>query len=124
MKAFGVTLCITALASAQDAKLKTVIMLNAPGLSTPQKNLNLVTNPADEAQSLDQLSLVGKRQQYMIGNELRQRYVNNVNLLSENYVISETHLQTPHNGKNILSMQSQMLGMYPASDYNSLNDWQ
>ena len=71
MKAFGIALGITALVAAEDAKLKTVIMLNAPGLSTPEKNLNLAVNPTDEAQVLDQLSLMGKRQQFMIGNELR-----------------------------------------------------
>ena len=70
MKAYCISLSVAALAAAEhvDTKPKdgtgllAVFMVNAPGLSTPEKNLNLAADPADEAQSLNSLSPMGKRQ--------------------------------------------------------------
>ena len=33
-------------------------------------------------------------------------------------------MQTPFDGKNILAMQAQMMGLFPASTANNLDEWQ
>ena len=44
--------------------------------------------------------------------------------LKEDYVISQLYLQAPFVAKNILSLQAQMMGLYPATDANDLTEWQ
>ena len=44
--------------------------------------------------------------------------------MDPDYVVSEAYLQTPFDAKNILSMQAQMMGLFPASNANNLSDWQ
>ena len=44
--------------------------------------------------------------------------------LKEDYIISQLYLQAPFVAKNILSLQAQMMGLYPATDANDLNEWQ
>ena len=132
MKTFAVSAGIAALAAAQEydpisranADLSMVIMINAQGLCNPTKILNLCVDPSDEALWQDRISPMGQRQQFLIGSELRKRYVEEAQLMSEDYVVSETYLQTPFNSKNILSMQAQMMGLFPASDANNLTEWQ
>ena len=45
-------------------------------------------------------------------------------MLSEDMVISQMYLQASFNAKNILSLQAQMMGMYPATKANDLTEWQ
>lgn len=62
---------------------------------------------------------------YLIGNELRHRFVEDADdFLSEDYLISQLHLQTAQDSASILSLQAQMYGLYPASDQNDLTEWQ
>ena len=44
--------------------------------------------------------------------------------LKEDYIISQLYLQAPFVAKNILSLQAQMMGLYPATDANDLTEWQ
>lgn len=45
-------------------------------------------------------------------------------LLSADYIISQMYLQAPFVAKNILSLQAQMLGLYPSTHANDLTEWQ
>jgi len=50
--------------------------------------------------------------------------VDEAQLLSHDYIISQLYLQAPFVAKNILSLQAQMMGLYPATQANDLTDWQ
>lgn len=102
-----------------------VIMVSAPGVSTPSKSLGLCMDPADEPTRFNELTPLGQRQQYLIGNELGLRYVQEAeNFLDENYVVQQFMLQAPFFARGIQSLQAQMIGFYPESTVNTLTEWQ
>lgn len=105
-------------------QLNFVVALHAPALSSPSTNLNLAADEAQQAKYANRITPVGQRQQFLIGSELRKRYVEEAQLLNEEYIISQMHLQAPFVAKNILSLQAQMMGLYPATNVNDLNEWQ
>ena len=110
--------------SRDGADLNLVMFVNGPALSTPSKNLNLTVDSSESFKYENRITPLGQRQQYLIGSELRQRYVFEAGLLSADYVISQLYLQAPFVAKNILSMQALMLGLYPETTANDLTDWQ
>jgi hypothetical protein len=94
-------------------------MINGPGVSTPEISYGLATDPSQEPTIANHLTPLGQRQQYLIGTELRTRYTQadyypNV-VIDSDYNVNQTKMQTPFVGRNILSMQAQMMGMFPAS---------
>jgi hypothetical protein len=86
--------------------------------------LGYTENEANLAGRESTLTPLGQRQQYLVGNELRMRYVYDDMLLRETYNLPETRLQSAFDSACISSLQSQMMGMYPGSDLNNLNVWQ
>lgn len=58
-----------------------------------------------------------------MGSELRLRYVTEANFLTELYAIGSSYLQTPQKSPHIMSLQAQMMGLYPESRLNTLNEW-
>ncbi len=125
------TVAVTALASPaadpasrEGRDLSFVIALNAPALSTPSVNLHLAVDPELEPKYAHKITPVGQRQQFLIGSELRRRYVDEAQFLSADYIISQLFLQAPFVSKNILSFQAQMLGLYPSTHANDLTEWQ
>lgn len=67
---------------------------------------------------------LGQRQQFLIGSELRRRFVVEEQMLDEKYVISQVYALTPQFGPAIQSVQAQMMGLYPANNQNDLTTWQ
>ena len=90
---------------------------------SPETSLNLAENPAQEPKYANRITPVGQRQQFLIGTELRRRYVDEAKFLSADYNIAQLFLQSPFVAGNILSMQAQMMGLYPATDANDLTEW-
>ena len=84
----------------------------------------MAVDPELEPKYANRITPVGQRQQFLIGSELRRRYVDEAQLLSADYVISQLYLQAPFVSKNILSLQAQMLGLYPSTHANDLTEWQ
>lgn len=84
--------------------LSMVIALNAPALSSPSTNLNLAVDPKQEAKMAHRITPVGQRQQFLIGSELRKRYVHEAKLINPEYIISQLYLQAPFVATNILSL--------------------
>jgi hypothetical protein len=96
-----------------------VYQISAQGSAYPQENLKLAKNADEEANKLNDVTPLGIRQQYMIGNELRYRYVEESPLLlDELYDITQIFIQTNWNDTSILSAQSMLLGMYPPGKNN------
>ena len=92
--------------SREGRDLNFVIALNAPALTSPKTSLNLAVDEKQEPVYANRITPVGQRQQYLIGTELRKRYVEEAGLLSEDMVISQMYLQASFNAKNILSLQA------------------
>lgn len=61
--------------SRNGSNVKFVYQISAQGSHTPEEILNLAKNPEDEAKYANYVTPLGIRQQYMIGNELRYRYI-------------------------------------------------
>ena len=109
--------------TSSTSDLSGVIMINAPGVSTPEISYGLCEAPNEEPTTAHHLTPLGQRQQYLIGNEIRQRwtgtdhyYQNTTPLINPDYDVNQTKMQTPFVGRNILSMQAMMMGMFPASE--------
>ena len=56
----------------------------------------------------------GMRQHYLIGQELRKRYIKDEEFLSFNYYQPEIYVFTTDINRTIMSAQSQLQGLYPA----------
>ena len=68
---------------------------------------------------MSSLTPLGIRQQYMVGNELRYRYVEEATgFLDTIYNIQQPFMQTSWNDTTILSAQAMMLGLYPPTQNN------
>ena len=93
-------------ASREGRDLSFVIALNAPALTSPSTNLHLAVDEREEPRYANRITPVGQRQQFLIGSELRRRYVEEAKFLSEEYIISQLFLQAPFVSKNILALQA------------------
>ena len=61
--------------SRSNTNVKYVYQISAQGSHSPKKPLGLAKDPKEEPQYANYVTPLGIRQQYMIGNELRYRYV-------------------------------------------------
>lgn len=109
--------------TSEGVKLGQVFNLGMPGLKYPSKFLNFSSTVEREGLE-DQLTPVGLRQHYFIGNEYRERYIVEGELFNADYLVAACDLQSPFQGSSIESLQAQMMGLYPGSDMNDLNEWQ
>jgi hypothetical protein len=63
-----------------------------------------------------ELTDVGQRMEYILGLKNRYRYITNTyNFLSEKYDPHELLVLSTHLNRTLLSMTSQLLGLYPMS---------
>lgn len=101
--------------------VKYVYQISAQGSHTPSmnQNINMTKNADDEPKQYNYVTPLGIRQQYMIGNELRYRYVEEQSgFMDELYNITQPFIQTSWNDTTILSAQAMMLGIYPPTKNN------
>lgn len=63
--------------------------------------------------SKGELTPVGMRQHYLLGQTLRKLYVEKEELLSENYDSKEIYVYSTNYNRTILSAMSQLYGLYP-----------
>lgn len=62
---------------------------------------------------LGELTPTGMRQHYLIGQEFRRRYIEDISLLNDIYNSNELYVQSTSSDRTIMSAWSQMLGLYP-----------
>lgn len=97
-----------------------VLQVSSSGASTPQSHFYQAKNATEEPKILDFSTPLGQRQQYLIGSELRKRYVDEAtDFLSKSYDISSMWIQSTFDQKSILSAQAQLIGLYPPSSNNN-----
>jgi hypothetical protein len=108
--------------SRTDQKVKFVYQISAQGSHTPTKILGLAKNKDDEPKYANYVTPLGIRQQYMIGNELRYRYIEEQasqgGFMDDLYNITQVYIQTSWNDTSILSAQAMLLGLYPPKKNN------
>ena len=88
----------------KDVRL--VFEVSLSGASSPSVLFNKTLNSTDEPRFKDHLSPLGQRQQYLIGQEYRLRYVDEARFLNYSYDISDVWIQTIWSGKHIVSAQA------------------
>jgi hypothetical protein len=84
----------------------------------------LAVKPSEEPIYLGELTPLGQRQQFLIGSEFRARYVDEALFMNPLYTVNQNYLQTVYTSFSVQSMQAMMMGLYPSSDLNTLNEWQ
>jgi len=77
---------INAAITENDTKLNQVIVMSTVGLSYPFEFLGYSKNEPIGMET--QLTPLGQRQHFLIGSELRNRYITEAKLLNEDYLIS------------------------------------
>lgn len=100
-------MCLAALTEAQNTLINRAYSTSwaAPGSQEPHHSYNLAKNADEEPTRSGSLTALGQRQMYLIGNELRHRYVeDDKTFLSSDYLISQLHLQTAQDAASILSL--------------------
>jgi len=58
----------------------------------------------------------GMRQRYLLGTRNRQRYVEQLGLLSQDYDQSEIYVESTDVLRTLQSAESELLGLYPAGE--------
>jgi hypothetical protein len=99
-------------------------VISSSGLTYPKVNFGLAADASQEPVYPGHLTPLGQRQHYLIGSELRTRYVDEALFMTDLYTINASFMQTPFTDFNIQSCQAQMMGFYPASNLNTLTEWQ
>lgn len=68
---------------------------------------------AKEFKSKGELTPVGMRQHYILGQLLRSEYIDSLGFLSQSYDSTELYVYSTNVNRTIMSAQSQLYGMYP-----------
>ena len=80
--------------------------VSTPGFSTPKVLFGKTKNATEEPKYKDYMTILGQRQQYIVGGEYRLRYVEEAALLNYSYDITQLWIQATFDSKNILSSQA------------------
>lgn len=87
----------------------------------------LITSPEMEKiwpQGMGQLTPTGMRQEYFLGKTLRQRYVNEYNLLPKHYDTNTMQVRSSGMTRTLMSAQSLLFGLYPPGTGPTLHEHQ
>lgn len=88
------------------------------GARTPGEFYNFTENESDIYKSPFALTVKGRRQQYLIGRELRHRYIEKEQLISPTYKSDEIYLRSSSVSRTLNSLYSQLFGLYIPSEGN------
>ena len=95
-----------------QAELAFVAQLSRHGIRAPKKYFNFNKDHWEEYE-LAELTPPGQRQQYLIGAEMRRRYIQEFPLLQPSYNNSQVSVLTTDSRRTMMSAHCQMLGMFP-----------
>ena len=66
-----------------------------------------------------ELTAAGMRQHYLLGKEMRRKYIKEHGLLSETFNHSELYVRSTDVNRTLMSVQSHLLGLYPLGEGGS-----
>ncbi len=118
---FEITLLF--LVSFAKSELKFVFELFRHGARAPWGQLNSTVDRLNQTWAGDsELTLSGMRQHFLIGHELRNKYIINKKFLDPNYNIQQVYCISTDTNRTIMSAYSQLMGLYPPSTGPNLTD--
>jgi len=68
--------------------LTQLVVVSTAGLTYPQHAFGLAVNTDEEPTLLGHITPLGQRQHFLVGSELRHRYVEDIKLLNADYDIT------------------------------------
>ena len=77
---------------------------------------------AKDFKSKGELTPVGMRQHYYLGQLLRSEYIDSLGFLSPNFNATELYVYSTNVNRTIMSAQSQLYGLYPLGSGPKLPD--
>ncbi|EAR86980.1 histidine phosphatase family (branch 2) protein (macronuclear) [Tetrahymena thermophila SB210] len=124
MKQYIISLLIVSLAIAQtfdvnNSDLKMIVTLHRHGARIPSSN---ALNLKDKAPNSGELSVVGQRQLFYLGQILKKEYIDGAKLLSAKYDASEIYYRSTDFNRTIMSAQCLLAGLYPAQSGDQIPD--
>lgn len=107
------------------SKIVFVSEVSRHGARTPGKIFNFTVDPDDNFTNDKELTEVGRRQHFLIGHEVRHRYIEKEQLANSTYYFKEVEFFATNADRALESGMSQLAGMYPPSSIqHTLNDFQ
>eukprot|EP00347_Sterkiella_histriomuscorum_P016873 403351519 len=97
---------------AQD-ELLMVVEVSRHGAREPSRIFNFTADPNQNFNGTGNIMPLGKKQHFELGQHMRQKYIHDLKLLSENYTDSEVYVQTTYKQRTYLSSLYQLMGLYP-----------
>ncbi|CAI2371532.1 unnamed protein product [Moneuplotes crassus] len=108
-----------------NAELLFVSEISRHGIRAPGIIYDLAKDPSENFQIPYKLSPSGQRQHYLIGAEIRRRYMENEPIISKKYNNTEVFFRSSNSRRTLESLESQLIGLYSPEDcYETLNDFQ
>ncbi|QLE79045.1 histidine-type phosphatase [Francisella sp. Scap27] len=101
-----------------EGKLVFVSLITRHGDRAPFANI--VNADYKWGTSLSELTPIGMNQEYNLGKRLRERYINQFKLLSNNYENQSIFTLSSHTNRTVVSAQSLLVGLYPPGTGPSL----
>ena len=103
-----------------DEELLMAIVITRHGDRTPTKGFpNMKSHwPA----GFGQLTTLGMKQHYQLGQKFRKKYIHEKMLVDPNYHKDEIHIRSTQKERTLQSAQSFMLGFYPPSNCSQSNE--
>jgi hypothetical protein len=109
----------SAIVVAQE-KLIFAVTLIRHGDRTPVHNI--AASPCDWTPGLGELTPLGINQEYLLGESLRTRYVDQLRLLPPKYQFNSIYARSTNYNRTIMSAQSFLCGLYPPGTGPLLDD--
>ena len=104
-------------------ELKFVVEVFRHGHRAPEKELNFFDS-VSWPKGFGELTAMGQRMHYLLGQLLREKYIVEQNLLDENYNQKQIYIRSTDYTRTIMSAQSQLLGIYGAGNVTKLTEKQ
>ncbi|XP_033101965.1 lysosomal acid phosphatase-like [Anneissia japonica] len=109
-------------------KLKQVHVLYRHGSRSPSHRYpNDLYDESTWPQGYGMLTQKGMKQQYLLGQWLKDRYVDNFGFLNHTYIAKEIVIHSTDTHRTVMSAQSNLAGLYPPNDAQVWNEeipWQ
>lgn len=125
-----IALCATGLIlisvlDSSSAEIVYVSEISRHGARAPKVLYNFTQNPEDNFQHSMQLTPAGRRQHFLIGHEIRNRYIKSQEVVGSRYDFREIEFFATDKDRALDSGISQISGIYPPTmPMQKLNDFQ
>lgn len=98
------------------SKLLFVAEVARHGARGPEVVFNFTKRPEDNFKRAFELDAKGERQHYLIGAEIRRRYIENEPLISSRFNNSEVFFRASNIKRTLESAEAQLIGLYPPEE--------